>query len=269
MTRLLSILRLFWSTSVAAEMEYRLNFVLALITSLAQTGGTIFTIGLFYRGAKTLGGYAFEQAMLIAGTFLLLDGLANSLMRPNLSRIIQHVRDGTLDFVLLKPIDSQFWLSLRNCSPWGVPGALCGLGVILFYGSRLGLGPADYLLGLPVLLMGMIILYSLWYMLGTLAVWFVKIPNVTHVLYQLLEAGRFPITAYPLAYRLFFTFVIPVAFLTTFPADMMLGRENLSRELRVTPWTITVGSAVLAAMLLTASRCFWRFSLRFYTSASS
>ena len=97
-------------------------------------------------------------------------------------------------------------------------------------------------------------------MLGATSIWFVKIYNATEVLRGLLEAGRYPIAAYPTAYRFFFTFVMPVAFLTTVPAQALLGWSNIS-------WLI--GAAILAVALFFASTWFWRFALRFYTSASS
>jgi ABC-2 type transport system permease protein len=105
-----------------------------------------------------------------------------------------------------------------------------------------------------------VILYSLWFILGATSIWFVKVYNATEVLKGLLEAGRYPMVAYPTAYRFFFTFVVPVAFLTTVPAEAMLGRSQI-------PWFI--GAAVLALALFWVSTWFWRFALRFYTSASS
>ena len=103
-------------------------------------------------------------------------------------------------------------------------------------------------------------LYSLWFLLGATSIWFVKIYNVTEVLRGLLEAGRYPIAAYPTVYRFFFTFIIPVAFLTTVPAEAMLGKTEVV-------WLF--GAGILAVCLFLASIAFWRFALRFYTSASS
>jgi ABC-2 type transport system permease protein len=145
-------------------------------------------------------------------------------------------------------------------SPWGLVDIGCGLLLILYAGIQLRLPAWAYVLGLVPLLLGLVILYSLWFMLGATSIWFVKIYNVTEVLRGLVEAGRFPLVAYPVAYRLFFTFVVPVAFLTTVPAEALLGRIQ---------WPWLVGSALLAAGLLWGSHLFWRFALRFYTSASS
>jgi ABC-2 type transport system permease protein len=80
------------------------------------------------------------------------------------------------------------------------------------------------------------------------------------VLKGFLEAGRYPITAYPATYRFFFTFVVPVSFLTTVPAQSMLGQIQFV-------WLL--GAGLLALILFFISTQFWRFALRFYTSASS
>jgi ABC-2 type transport system permease protein len=129
-----------------------------------------------------------------------------------------------------------------------------------YAGQQLNIGTSAYLFALIPLIFGFLILYSLWFMLGATSIWFVKIYNVTEVLRGLLEAGRFPMVAYPVAYRFFFTFIVPVAFLTTVPSEALLGRAE---------WLWIVGAGLLSVGLLFASRLFWQFALRFYTSASS
>lgn len=260
MKRYLKILTLFWSTSIAAELEYRLNFVIATLTSIANLAGSIFGLFLFYRTGYRFQNWNWEQAKIVLGLFTLLQGFSNTFLVPNLNKIVEQVERGTLDFVLLKPINSQFWLSTRSVSPWGIPDLLFGSILIVEAGTRLNLGITDYLLSMMPICFGFMILYSLWFMLGATSIWFVKIYNVTEVLRGLLEAGRYPIVAYPVAYRFFFTFVVPVAFLTTIPAEVMLGRGQ-------TVWIISAG--ILALILFLVAKYFWQFALRFYTSASS
>jgi ABC-2 type transport system permease protein len=145
-------------------------------------------------------------------------------------------------------------------SPWGLPDLCFGAILIFYAGTQLGLRSQDYLIGAIPIFFGSIVLYSLWFILGATSIWFVKIYNVTEVLRGLLEAGRYPIVAYPAVYRFFFTFIVPVAFLTTVPAEAMLGRSSIV-------WI--VGAALLAVILSIVSIFFWQFALRFYTSASS
>lgn len=260
MSRYLRVVRLFWSAAIAAELEYRVNFGVAALTSLGNLLGSLFSLFLFYRTGYTFEGWSWEEALVVLGVFTLLQGISTTFLIPNLNRIVRQVQEGTLDFVLLKPISSQFWLSANTLSPWGLPDLTFGLVLIGYAGRRLGLGIDNYLLSLIPLLFGIVSLYSLWFILGATSIWFVKIYNVTEVLRGLVEAGRFPIVAYPTTYRFFFTFVIPVAFLTTVPSEAMLGRT-------ATGWIM--GAGILALGLLTASWIFWGFALRFYTSASS
>ncbi len=260
MQRYLSILKLFWGAAIAAEMEYRLNFILATFTSIGNLVGSIFGLFLFYRTGYTFQGWQWQEALIVLGIFTILQGFSATFLIPNLNRIVDHVQQGTLDFILLKPISSQFWLSTRSISLWGFTDLLFGIIIIGYAGIKLNLKLLDYLASLIPLLFAVISLYSLWFMLGATTIWFVKTYNITDVLRGLLEAGRYPMVAYPTAYRFFFTFVVPVAFLTTVPAQTMLNRRE---------FTWIVGSGVLAITLLFASIAFWRFALRFYTSASS
>ena len=260
MNKYLKALKLFWSTAIAAELEYRINFAIAALSSIGNLIGSLFGLFLFYRTGYTFAGWQWEEAIVVLGVFTILEGFSSTFLAPNLSKIVNHVQNGTLDFVLLKPISSQFWLSTRAISPWGFPNLCFGWGIVIYAGSRLGLSFSNYLLGLIPLIFGCISLYSIWFMLGAMSIWFVKIYNVTEVLRGLMEAGRYPMAAYPTSYRFFFTFVVPIAFLTTVPSETLLGRGEAV-------WII--GSMFLAIGLLFASNQFWRFALKFYTSASS
>ena len=169
---------------------------------------------------------------------------------------------GTLDFVLLKPIDSQFWLSLRTLSPAGLPEIGLGLGLLAWGSHQAGvvLTLSSLLTVLVMLLAGGLILYSLWFLIAATSIWFVKTWNATEVLRALLASGRYPLNAYPPALRLLFTLVLPVAFLTTVPAQVLLGEAAAP---------MLLAGLGLAVLFFAAARAFWLFALRFYTSASS
>jgi ABC-2 type transport system permease protein len=260
-------LRCFWGTALQAELEYPANFWIEALSVLGNLAGSVFVLGLLFGGptrgaAAQLGGWSWDEALVVLGLYTLLEGFTTSLLQPNLSRIVGHVQTGSLDFVLLKPLDSQFWLSTRMLSPWGLPGILAGLALCGWAARRAGTGwqPAGALLALALVLASAVILYSLWFVLAALSIWFVKVWNATEVLRYTLVAGRYPVSAYPVALRLVFTFVLPVAFLTTVPAEAILGRGEPA-------WA--VGGLLVAVVCFLASRWFWRFALRHYTSASS
>jgi ABC-2 type transport system permease protein len=256
----LKILRLFWMTAIAAELEYRLNFVIALFSSLTNLIGSIFSLSLFYQRGYTFPGWSWNESLIVLGIFTFLQGISATLLVPNLNRIVEQVQQGTLDFILLKPISSQYWLSLRIISPWGFSDIVFGLLIIIYGSHQLQLNISNYFLSMITIGFAIMSLYSIWFILGATSIWFVKIYNVTEVLRGLLEAGRYPISAYPAAYRIFFTFVVPVTFLTTVPAETLLSK---SQDI----WLLFSG--ILAIFLLIVSHFFWQFALKFYTSASS
>ena len=248
----------FWRSSLESESEYQLNLVLECLSVFGNLAGSLFVLSLLFSGQSTLGGWTWNEELIVLGLYTLLDGFTSCLLQPNLSKIVNHVQQGTLDFVLLKPVDSQLWLSLRCFSPWGAPGLLAGCVLVV-----LGLPeirPQSLLLGGLLLASGAAILYSLWFSLAALSIWFVKVWNATEVLRYTLVAGRYPVSAYPPALRLVFVFVLPVAFMTTVPSQALLGQGS---------WHWALGSVLMAAVSLIASRLFWQFALRHYTSASS
>ena len=266
--RYLLTLRRFWGTALAGQLEYQANVWIELLAMVANLAGSLLLLSLFFpkpeagAAAARLGGWSWEAALVVQGLYTLLDGVASTWLRPNLGAIVTHVREGTLDFVLLKPIDSQFWLSLRTLAPAGLGEMALGLGLIAWAAPRAG-APADPLgwaLAALMLLTGVCILYALWFLLATTSIWFVKTWNATEVLRAALTAGRFPLSAYPPTLRLVFTLVLPIAFLTTVPAEAILGRA--------TPGWMAL-ALLVAGVSLTLCRAFWRFALRHYTSASS
>ncbi len=262
MIRYLRTWKLFWSAAIGAEMEYRINFLLGVLTALCNLAGSIYISRLFYQNGQTLGNWPWEDALIVIGLFTFFEGVSSTIFSANLSKIVTHIQEGTLDFVLLKPIDSQFWLSLRNLSPWGIPNIILGIGLIIYagYNREFPLTFDRYLLGIIPVALGLLILYGIWFVLGTLSIWFVKIYNVTEVLRTFMAAGRFPIDAFSPVLKFFFTVFMPIAFLTTAPAKIMLGNQ-------VGYWILC--SAIIAITLLTFSRWFWKFALKYYTSASS
>src|SRR5262245_55534417 len=166
MRRYAQVLWLFWQTSLASELEYRLNFLLAVLSSLGHLSGNLFGLSLFYVNGGSLGGWPFHHALIVSGFFTTLQGMTRVLLSPNLQRIIEHVRTGTLDFVLIKPIDTQFWLSTRRTSPWGLPDVAFGLGMVVYAAVRLELPPARLALALGPFFFSAVIQYSLWFTLA-------------------------------------------------------------------------------------------------------
>jgi ABC-2 type transport system permease protein len=262
MLRYLRLLRVFYKASLLAELEYRVNFLIHGLYSIGWTLWVWFALAVFYQHGTNLAGWTYYEALVVVGMFQVFGGLIEALLRPNILAIIDHVRKGTLDFVLLKPVDSQFFVSTRQIIFWKFLDMLVGFGVIAYALRRLGVMPDAPTLALFVFMMvlGAIMLYSVWIAMITSAFWFVRVDNISELIYSFYEAGRFPIGVFQGVIRFTLTFVIPIAFMTTFPAAVLLGRLD---------WQYIWIGCLLAVALFTFSVRFWRYALRFYTSASS
>ena len=258
----LKIYSLFFNTSFAIEMEYKINIFIDLITALLGLIGSIFLLSIFFNNSSLIGGWSFEQALIIQGIYTILNGVTNTWFSPNLTEIVKYIREGTLDFVLIKPIDSQFWISLKKISPSGLIEIGLGLLVLIYclHINEIELSLSLIVLFMMTLICSISILYSLWFLISTTTIWFVKTWNATEVLRSFLYIGRFPLNSFSFSLRVFFSTVIPITFITTIPSELILGTAPF--------WKILL-EILVSYIFLKMSRKFWKYALRFYSSASS
>ena len=260
--RYLKIYSKFLYTSLASELEYKTNILIDFITAIFSLIGSIFLLSIFFQNNSNIGGWNFEQSLIIQGIYTILNGITNTWFNPNLAEIVKHIREGTLDFVLLKPIDSQFFISLKKISPSGFLEIILGI-CLLFYCFRINqinLNLSFSTLCLITLICSICILYSLWFFISTTTIWFVKTWNATEVLRSFLYIGRFPLNSFSFSLRIFFSIFIPIAFITTIPSEVFLGIAEI--------WKILL-EVIISLIFLFSSRKFWLFALKHYTSASS
>jgi len=252
----------FLHTSLASELEYKTNILIDLITAILSLIGSIFLLSIFFQNNGSIGSWEFEEALIIQGIYTILNGITNTWFNPNLTEIVKHIREGTLDFVLLKPIDSQFFISLKKINPSGFLEIMLGFCLLIFCIriNQINLNLSFLSLSFITIICSICILYSLWFFISTTTIWFVKTWNATEVLRSFLYIGRFPLSSFSFSLRIFFSVFIPIAFITTIPSEVFLGLSVL--------WKILL-EIIVATVFLITSRKFWLFALKFYSSASS
>ena len=252
----------FLHTSLASELEYKTNILIDLITAILSLIGSIFLLSIFFQNNGSIGEWKFEEALIIQGIYTILNGITNTWFNPNLSEIVKHIREGTLDFVLLKPIDSQFFISLKKINPSGFLEIILGFCLLLYCIriNQISLNLSFLTLCFITIFCSICILYSLWFFISTTTIWFVKTWNATEVLRSFLYIGRFPLNSFSLPLRIFFSVFIPIAFITTIPSEVFLGLSVF--------WKVLL-EIIVATIFLINSRKFWLFALKSYSSASS
>lgn len=258
----LRVLAVFYKAAILTNLEYRANFVISVVLSLISVGWSVAGAAVFYLHTDTIGEWEFNQLLVVLGLFVVFLGFIEAIMYPNVKEIVEHIRMGTMDFILTKPINSQFHASLRRLDIWKLGDILLGVGLVAYAMTQLEtqLAVGDVAVFLVLCICALIILYALVMLLITSAFWFVELENVMELLFTFFDAGRFPVTIFPFWLRITLTFVVPIAFVTTVPASALIGRLDPA---------FVLGSVVVAAGLFTASALFWQYAVRHYSSASS
>jgi ABC-2 type transport system permease protein len=257
------VLRAFLSLGVLNLLQYRSDFAISLLNAVISLVTQVLALSVIFTATSDLRGWGPNDLLVLVGIHFFITGLIGIVMRPSMEALMEGIRLGTFDFLLIKPADSQLLASTQVVAPQATTDVVVGVGVIAYGMSRIGvsLSLVDVGLFLVMLLAGLVIVYSFLLLLATCAFWFVKLENVL-VIFQALfgNAGRWPVTIFPPWLRACLTFVVPVAFAVTVPAQALTSQ-------------LGVGSAVLAVAVatgfFTASRLFWKVALRHYTGASA
>ena len=169
---------------------------------------------------------------------------------------------GTLDYVLTKPVDSMFFVSLRHLVFWRLIDVLLGNGLIIYGLVQKHFMPSllDAGFFLISLLAALIIIYSLWMLLMTTAFWVIRMDDLSFLFNSFFETTRFPITMYKGWLRIALTYVLHAAFVTFTPASSLIGQWDGGA---------TAASVIVAVIFFWLARRFWKYALANYTSASS
>ena len=259
------MIKLAWTyvrLGVQNEMQYRANFVVAIVQSLLAVAVALAVLALVYSHTDALNGWSQSELLVVLGVQILLGGVIHASVQPNMERLTQEVQDGKLDFALTKPADSQLMVSLRELRMWQLVDVVSGAVVIAVGVSRLqtSVGLWDALAFLALLLVGASLLYCFWLVLATGSFWVVNMWFLSELFEGIYQVGRWPIGVYPGWLRYSMTYLVPIGFAITVPAEAVTGRLG---------WVTVVVAVVFSVAVFAVARWFWRYGLRRYSGASA
>ncbi len=258
----LTLAPIFFRVGALNELQYRVNFFVQLFQSLLSLGTGLFGLWLVFSHTSTLGGWTPPELLAVMGVFVLMGGLIRATIQPNMERLMSEVQEGTLDYALTKPADSQVIISVRELRIWETVDILVGLVVlsVAVWQLQEGLGLVQVLAFVIALLLGALMIYSFWLILTSGAFWIIRMENIIELFQGIYQAGRWPVGIYPDWLRTGLTFLVPIAFAVTVPAEALTHR--------LTAETLG-GAAALSLGLLVLSRWVWHLGLRHYSGASA
>jgi ABC-2 type transport system permease protein len=247
---------------VMNELQYRANFVMQVAQSVLALGLALFGLSLVFAHVTDLNGWSRPQLMALVGVFTLVGGFLRMFVRPNLTRLVDDVHDGTLDYVLTKPVDTLLLVSARAVQIWQGVDVLTGLAVVGWAVSELdgGVRIVDIAMFLVSLVLGVVIIYCFLFSLLSTSFWFVRVDEAVELFETVYQAGRWPLSIYPGWLRFGLTFVVPIAFCITLPAEAIVSKLSVPT---------LIGELIMAVALMAFTRWFFRLALRHYTGASA
>jgi ABC-2 type transport system permease protein len=261
--RYFTIYAALWKNSVAREMSFKGNFILWIIVELLWFGLQLSLFGVLFSQTKVIGTWTFWQVVLLVGASTFIQQVFQAFFLVNCTNLSELVRTGKMDFLLALPINTRFVVSLRQVDLGGFVNASFGVVVMGYAAHQLQLHPTFVqLLGFAVLcVVGILIHYSLMFMLAAISFWTVRAQGIVWGYYNLFNIARMPDEAFRGAFKAVFTFALPVLLVSNVPVRVLA--DKLTSPLSL---SLLLGLGIVWA---TVSEWFWRLSLRRYTSAST
>jgi ABC-2 type transport system permease protein len=258
----LKIIGLYLRLGILNELQYRTNFFVQLFQSALGLIVALGGLAIVFDHTTNLNGWTQPELLAVVGVYFIVGGLIGTLIQPSMQLLMEDIRQGTLDFAILKPVETQILISVRQVQIWKMVDVGIGLVLIAIGLTQLGaqIGLQQALLFVVLLIAGVAIVYSFWLILATFAFWFIRIDNILVIFQSMYEAGRWPVRIYPGWLQFTLTFLVPVAFAVTVPVEALTNRLTVQTF---------IGAIALAAFMLTASHFFWRFGIRSYSGASA
>lgn len=244
----------------SALLAYRANFVNGLIGTTGWSLVSLLSMFLLTSRTSSVYGWTPNELLTVAGIYIILIGIFHTLFSKNFERFSLLVHLGQLDSILLKPVDSQFLLSLWYLNYASIFRIGIGVFFVGYMLEHMHVSITIFTIGGFILFgtAGIILLYSVWYAVLTLTIWFTNLSNLVDFLYAFNYFARFPPEMILQARNFFLYLVLPITFVATIPAKVVLLENPIEYMFLLLFFSL---------LFLFLSRMFWKFALKFYTSA--
>lgn len=252
-----------WKNSVAREMGFKFNFIMWIFVELLWFGLQLAFMAVVYQHTDSIGDWTKWEVVLLLGASHFIQQIFQAFFLTNITQVSEYIRTGKLDFMLLLPANTRFILSLRQVDLGGFVNAGSALAVMVYALAKLQIVPNGWqILGCLLLVVaGILIHYSLMFLLASVSFWTVRAGGIVWGYYSLFNIARLPDAAMTGFFKMFFTFAVPMLLVANVPARLLVAKLG-------SLWQMVLLLAMCLVCQL-AAELVWRFSLRHYTSASS
>jgi len=222
--RLLSIYKVCVGTAIAKALTYRLNFISSLLITLGFNILFPLVTILIYRSGASFPGWDFYEVLLIQSTYTLSLGLSSIVFSNVLWATLRHIREGSFEIVLLKPLNPLFFLIATSFDPASAGLVIGGGFMFAFSLAHTGITAAAIPVFLLLFAAGFAVMAGINMIMAATSFKWVGNSRIPEIFDTIMNFGKYPIAIFPRAIQGVSTFVIPVSMIGFFPASALLGR---------------------------------------------
>jgi len=262
MTRYLKLAVALFRYSLGRELMFKANLILWVVVEFLWFAIQLALVEVIYSHVRELAGWNKYEMILLIGTSHVAQQLFQFVFMVNCIDLPENVRTGKLDFFLLQPANTQFLASIRKFDVGALVNGSIGLAFAVYAIWKLDIHPSalQIILYAALVANGALIHYALMLAIVTLSFWIVRAQGLVYGYYNLFQITRIPRDAFKGAVKLFFMFGLPMLVVANYPAEVLAKG--------LWGWSI-LGVFVLTFIFVALASAWFRFGLRFYTSASS
>lgn len=252
-----------WKNSIVREMGFKLNFLLWIVVELLWFVLQLTFIAVLFLHTKSIGTWSKWQVVMLMGASHFIQQIFTAFFLSNCTQLSELIRTGKLDFMLLLPVNTRFLISFRHVDLGAFVNAGSAVAVMLYAARQLQLIPTPiHIIGfLLLVLTGILIHYSLMFMLASVSFWTVRAQGIVWGYYNLFNIARLPDEAFRGWFKAFFTYALPMLLVANVPVKLLVNKLNSPLEMLLL--------VALSGLCFAVSEIVWRRSVQHYTSASS
>jgi len=258
----LRLISTFIKVNLQMSLAYRSEAVSEILLDIIWLAWELLSLQIIFSNTVSLGGWGRGELIALLGVLLMVNTFMAALIWPNTEKFNASVRDGSLDYMLLQPVNSMFLVSFSRITVWRLVDLILAIALITVGVNMAGevTTPLNILMFTVLTISGSMVIYSLWIVLIAFTFWFTKFDNNVTILQALTDTGRYPVTVYPWWLRVIVTYIVPIGLATTVPVQALRGE--------LTGWNVLVFLGVSAIAFFIASRV-WKVGVKRYSGASS
>ncbi|AWZ49963.1 hypothetical protein C3495_14025 (plasmid) [Clostridiaceae bacterium 14S0207] len=244
-------------TNFRREMVYKSNFLTFMIVNIVGYLGDVLFYILIYNFMTSINGWTKYHMLGLIATVWIIDSLNGGIFHMNMIRIPRYVQNYDLDFLLIKPVNTRWYMSTKFVSY----GLLLGIpfGAVLLIYSMVKLGTSisffKIILYVVALFLGTLIMHDIFFILIIISIKHVKVDALIDVFWSILDVGKYPEFIYPSKIRKIFVFVAPAIVIYNYPINILVSKFNILNL------GILFGIAIVFTIIAEFT---WKYFLKYY-----